>query len=150
MIHSEAGADPEQPHGLRTGESTIRYLVLLALVSCSIAHADGFVGQWQVVDVVENSEFPWHEEIKYPRSFVIEEKNGVLKGRYTDQYGYECDFETVSLINNGNELLLSGCLSTKHATSWAPIYKVKNVDGKLRGLVVTSDKKFEWLAERSP
>ena len=121
----------------------------MGLIVCSVANADGFVGQWRVIEVIENAEYPWHEEIKYASSFVIEESGGKMVGRYIDQHDYECDFEFVALINDGHELLLGHCGGTKHSTSWAPIHKVKIVDGKLHGLVVTSDKKFEWIAEKS-
>jgi len=101
-----------------------------------------------VIEVIENEEFPWHEEIKYPKSFSLELESSKLVGSYEDQYGFECDFELIELVNNGHELLLGHCGGTKHSTSWTPIHKVKMIEGRLHGLVITSNKKFEWVAER--
>lgn len=114
----------------------------------AVASAADFTGDWVVVEVLENDEFPWHEEIKYPVSFSLKMDGKVLVGTYKDQYDFECDFEFARLVNDGRELLLKACGTTKHPESWAPIHKVKLIDGRLHAVVVTFDKKFEWIAEK--
>ncbi len=94
------------------------------LMSFSVAHGEDFTGSWVVVDVLTSKEFPWHEEIKYPKSFVIEIRDSKLVGHYEDQRGYECDFELLEVVNDGHELLLGHCGGTKSPSSWAPIHKV--------------------------
>jgi hypothetical protein len=133
----------------RKGYKTIPYLILALLLVSSVLSAADFTGDWVVVEVVENDEFPWHKEIKYPASFSLNLDGTVLVGFYKDQFDFECEFKLAQLINDSEELLLAVCGTTKHSSSWAPIHKVKMIDGKLHGVVVTSDKKFEWIAEKA-
>ena len=127
----------------------MRWLFLALLFVCCTASAADFTGDWLVVKLVPSKEFPWHEEIKYPESFSLRVDGLKLVGSYKDQTGYECDFELIEIINDGHELILGHCGGTKHASSWAPIHKVKMVDGLLHGIVVTSEKRFEWIAEKA-
>lgn len=111
-----------------------------------VAGADDFSGTWKVVTVTYGDTYMG--EIKYPEWFSIDGKNGVLAGRYTDQYGAAGEFEKVVMINKDRELLLSLCCGTKHAESWAPLHKVKMMDnGMLSGVVVTNRFEFSWRAE---
>jgi len=125
-----------------------KYLVaiLIYFISASSLLANDFSGEWKVIKVIHSDSY--FGEIKYPKSFKIFKKNGSLTGHYKDQYNYENQFDLVALINNGQELLLLNCCGTKHPESWAPLHKVKIVDGKLHAIVVTNRIEFEWMAER--
>lgn len=125
-----------------------RFLVLVILFAGATAKSEDFTGSWLVVEVVDDPTFPWHKEIKYPKSFAIRWADSALVGSYEDQYGFACDFELVESVNDGHELLLTTCGSTKSADSWSPLHKVKLIDGKLHGIVVTSERRFEWIAEK--
>lgn len=95
------------------------------------------------VDIPET----YYGEIKYPKYFELIEKEGEISGTYKDQYDYECSFALSVLVNDGNELLLMNCGTTKHNTSWAPIHKVKLIKGRLVGSVITKTQRFIWYAE---
>ena len=104
-----------------------------------------FSGKWAVykVDTPGN----YFGEIKYPRYFELSETDGKLTGSYIDQYDGSCQFPLAITVNGGNELLLMNCGVTKHADSWAPLHKVKKIDGELVGSVVTYDQQFVWHAK---
>lgn len=106
-----------------------------------------FVGNWTVVKV----DFPdnYFSEIEYPKSFQLSqvEGDGRIKGKYKDQYDQEYDFSLSQLINNGHELLLLTYGTTKHSESWAPLHKVKLINGQLVGSVITNTQRFIWYAE---
>lgn len=112
-----------------------------------------FIGDWTVVKV----DFPdnYFSEIKYPVSFQLfvadSEKgsgtDGEIKGKYKDQFDQEYDFSLSQLINNGHELLLLTYGTTKHSHSWAPLHKVKLINGQLVGSVITNTQRFIWYAE---
>ena len=122
--------------------------VFIILITTSSVFADDFTGEWKVVKVIQSDNYMG--EIKYPKWFKIENaQSGHLKGTYKDQYDYENKFQTITLINNGRELLLSLCCETKHPESWAPLHKVKIIDGKLHAYVVTNHVEFEWIAVRA-
>ena len=116
-----------------------------------------FIGNWTVTKV----DFPdnYFSEIKYPVSFQLttadsektHEKDSLanvqIKGKYKDQFDHQCDFSLAQLINNGNELLLLTCGTTKHNDSWAPLHKIKFINGQLVGAVITKTQRFVWYAE---
>jgi hypothetical protein len=116
-----------------------------------------FIGNWTVTKV----DFPdnYFSEIKYPVSFQIttedsekkhekdSQANVEIKGSYKDQFDHQCDFSLAQLINNGNELLLLTCGTTKHTESSAPLHKVKFINGQLVGAVITKTQRFVWYAE---
>ena len=115
-----------------------------------------FIGDWTVTKV----DFPdnYWGEIKYPVSFQLTATNNQssvtnttkelkLKGTYKDQFDHQFDFSLVELINNGNELLLLTYGTTKHSESWAPLHKVKFINGQLVGAVITKTQRFIWYAE---
>lgn len=120
-------------------------IVIIVLLISSPSWAEGFIGKWAVtkVDMPEN----YFGEIKYPKYFELTEKEGKIFGSYKDQYDYECDFILSALINDGNELLLMNCGTTKHDSSWAPLHKVKLIEGRLVGSVITNTQRFVWYAE---
>lgn len=120
--------------------------ILIFFISTSSLLANDFIGEWKVVKVIYSDSYVG--EIKYPKLFKIEKKNGNISGRYKDQFDYENKFELAVLINNGHELLLSNCCGTKHPESWSPLHKVKIINGKLHAIVVTDHIEFEWIAER--
>lgn len=119
-------------------------VIILALFS-PITIANKFVGSWEVtkVDYPEN----YFGEIKYPKYFKLTELNGKVGGTYKDQFEFECEFPLAIIINDGNELLLLNCGTTKHSSSWSPLHKVKLIDGKLVGSVITNTQRFVWYAE---
>jgi hypothetical protein len=108
--------------------------------------AGEFSGKWSVykVDMPDN----YYGEIKYPKQFELIEKDEKLRGGYTDQYGYSCEFPLAEVVNGGNELLLMNCGVTKHSDAWAPLHKVKKIDGELVGSVLTYDRQFVWHARQ--
>jgi len=106
--------------------------------------ANDFVGKWQVTKV--DMPDTYYGEIKYPKYFEITEHDGKVSGRYKDQFDYECEFLLSELVNGGNELLLMNCGTTKHVEAWAPLHKVKYINGELVGSVVTSGQVFIWHA----
>ena len=115
------------------------------------APPEDFTGTWEVTKIVEGKtgEFQWSLEIEYPTHMTLEIRNGHLAGRYTDQWGYSGEFELVSVINQGHDLLLvNGGAGTKNPESYSPIHHVKLVKGKLHAIVTSHDKLFEWVAER--
>ena len=121
------------------------FLVTSLLLAISPLYANPFLGKWRVTKVeTPNTYFG---EIKYPKHFELTQQNGQLSGQYHDQYGYECDFSLIELINAGNELLLIGCGVTKHANSWMPVHKVKLINDRLVGKVITHSTQFTWYAE---
>jgi len=120
--------------------------ILIFFISTSSLLANDFIGEWKVVKVIYGDSYVG--EIKYPKLFKIEKKNGNISGRYKDQFDYENKFELAVLINNGHELLLSNCCGTKHPESWSPLHKVKIINEKLHAIVVTDHIEFEWIAER--
>jgi hypothetical protein len=121
----------------------------MILLVGAAAHAEDFTGKWIVVQVIDDPAFPWHKEITYPKTFSIRSVDSSLAGRYEDQYGFACNFEMIETVNEGHELVLSTCGGTKSADAWSPIHKVKLIDGKLHGIAITSDKRFEWIAEKN-
>ncbi|MDY6904322.1 MAG: hypothetical protein SWH61_06525 [Thermodesulfobacteriota bacterium] len=124
----------------------IIFLLCFVCLAAVVANADDFSGTWKVVTAIYNDTYMG--EIKYPQRFTIENNNGDMSGHYTDQHGFESDFEKVAVINDGRELLLSLCCGTKHAESWAPLHKAKLMDdGMLHGVVVTDRYEFKWVAE---
>lgn len=119
----------------------------IMLIFCCLANAafaNDFVGMWQVtkVDMPET----YFGEIKYPKYFEISESDGEISGYYKDQYDFECNFILSELINAGNELLLMNCGRTKSDQAWAPLHKVKFINGELVGSVVTYGQVFVWHA----
>mgnify|MGYP000199723140 CR=1 FL=1 len=125
----------------------MKYLALsiLLVLFCPLTFANKFVGAWEVtkVDYPEN----YFGEIKYPKYFQLTVVNGNLSGSYKDQYDFECKFPLSTVINDGHELLLLTCGTTKHSTSWSPLHKIKLIDGKLVGSVITNTQRFIWYAE---
>jgi len=122
-----------------------------AICGATLAGADDFAGKWTVTNIIEAKKggFPWSLEIKYPKTMTLEFRDHRLMGQYTDQQGYSGAFELVAVVNQGRDLLLvHGGAGTKDARSFSPVHHVKLVDGKLRGVVTTDDKLFEWVAER--
>jgi hypothetical protein len=122
--------------------------LLLSLSFPSNAGPNPFVGQWEVTQVVDTKEYAWSAEVKYPKRMTLELKNGELTGSYTDQYEHSCAFPLVSLINDGNELVLANCGPTKDPSAYAPLHRVRLTDGKLRGVAMTNKVLFVWTAER--
>jgi hypothetical protein len=123
----------------------------LAIAASAPASPDEFTGTWTVTKVVEPKKngFPWSLEVKYPRVMTLALREGRLIGEYTDQQGHSDRFELVAIVNQGRDLLLvHGGAGAKDAHSFSPIHHVKLVDGRLRGVVTTDEKLFEWVAER--
>ncbi len=120
--------------------------ILIFFINTSSLLANDFIGEWKVVKVTYSDSY--FGEIKYPKLFKIEKKNGKISGRYKDQFDYENKFELAVLINNGHELLLVNYCGTKHPESWSPLHKVKITNGKLHAIVVTDHIELEWIAER--
>lgn len=125
----------------------ITILIVLVLFTC-FAYANKFEGKWLVTKIYYPNNY--FSEIKYPKSFELKEVNGKHEGNYTDQFDYKCDFILSKIINAGNELLLLTCGTTKHSTSWAPLHKVKLIDDKLVGSVITKTQRFIWYAKKIP
>lgn len=125
----------------------LRFIVII-LLPCSVM-ANDFIGEWIVTGIENTDDFPWEQQVKYPKSFKIEVAGSGLKGTYKDQYDHECAFDLITLINNGAELLLTNCGSTKSQIAWSPVHKVKFKDGKLQGLVITNQLLFKWSAVRA-
>lgn len=117
---------------------------LLFCLLTNIASANDFLGMWQVtkVDMPET----YFGEIKYPKYFEITETESGVSGYYRDQYNLECNFLLSELVNNGNELPLMNCGTTKSEQAWAPLHKVKLINGELVGSVVTYGQVFVWYA----
>ena len=111
--------------------------------------ANDFIGEWVVTGIEKTDDFPWEHQIKYPKWFSIEATANGLKGTYKDQYDHECAFDLITEINNGAELLLTNCGSTKSPIAWSPVHKVKFKDGKLQGLLVIHQLLFKWSAVRA-
>jgi hypothetical protein len=128
----------------------LRVLVCLLTMALtiSVVEASEFVGSWKVLEVIENPEFPWHQEVKYPVEFTISENGSKLVGQYQDQWNTECEFSVVEEINDGAELILIHCGSTKSPSAWMPIHRVKRNGENLHGSVFTNHKLFEWIAVR--
>jgi len=125
-------------------------MALLTFLSVAAAVADDFTGVWQVTEIVgEREGFPWSLEIKYPKQMVLEMRSGRLAGLYTDQNGFSCEFPVIQEFNQGRDLLLAHCGETKAPEAYAPIHHVKLRDGKLRAVVTTNEKLFEWVAVRA-
>lgn len=124
-----------------------RFLIIstLSLLGMPVMAAD-FIGKWAVSTV----EYPenYYGEIKYPKYFELLMMDGRLVGFYKDQFDYECKFPLADSVNGGEELLLMVCGTTKSTQSWAPLNKVKLIDGELVGSVVTYDRRFTWRARR--
>ncbi|WP_044617241.1 hypothetical protein [Gynuella sunshinyii] len=110
----------------------------------NVAMANDFIGKWQVTKV--DMPDTYYGEIKYPKYFEIIENEGKVSGYYKDQYDFECNFVLSELVNDGNELLLMNCGTTKFAQTWAPLHKVKFINGELVGSVVTFGQVFVWHA----
>ncbi len=125
-----------------------KYMVILlvAFICHSNASANDFFGEWKVSKLIFT--VPYFKDIRYPKWFRIENRDGTISGRYKDQYNYEDNFELVVFINNNQEMLLSHCCGTKHPESWSPLHKVKIINGELHGVVVTNRFEFEWIAEK--
>ncbi len=117
---------------------------LILFLLTKVAAASDFVGKWQVtkVDMPET----YYGEIKYPKYFEITENEGKVSGYYKDQFDFECQFLLSELVNGGNELLLMNCGTTKSEQAWAPLHKVKYINGELVGFVVTYGQVFVWHA----
>jgi hypothetical protein len=118
---------------------------ILSWVPFLVIAAD-FIGKWEVSKVEYSNNY--YGEIKYPKYFDLQMVNNKLAGFYKDQFDYECKFPLSELVNGGEELLLMVCGTTKSSQSWAPLNKVKLIDGKLVGSVVTYDRMFTWRAKR--
>ena len=86
--------------------------------------------------------------MKYPAWMKLEFVDGELRGTYVDQYDRSCEFELVAVVNAGRELLLNHCGQTKGADAFAPIHRVKLVDGELHATVVTDKALFKWVARK--
>jgi len=126
----------------------VKYLLIFIIFAISWpVGANPFIGKWKINKVIENKDIPFFDEIKYPKWFEIEANGLDLIGYYKDQYDYECQFELVTLINGGAELLLFLCGTTKHSDSWSPLYKIKYKNGILHGLAITNAVLFEWKAQ---
>ena len=121
-------------------------IFLVTFICHSNALANDFFGEWQVTKVIFSESY--FGEIKYPKWFKIENRDGKISGRYKDQFDYENNFDLVVFINNNQEMLLSHCCGTKHPESWSPLHKVKIIDGKLHAVVVTHRFEFKWIAEK--
>ncbi len=135
-------------NSLVTWPSHMRSILTLITASLLIAGplwAGGFSGKWVVykLDMPKN----YFGEIKYPKKFELIEAVGKITGTYIDQYDHSCKFPLAELVNGGNELLLMNCGVTKHSDAWAPLHKVKIVDGDLVGAVLTYDRQFVWHAK---
>lgn len=117
---------------------------LIICLLANVAYANDFIGKWEVtkVDIPDT----YYGEIKYPKYFEIAEDKGKISGRYKDQYDFECEFLLSELVNGGNELLLMNCGTTKSEQAWAPLHKVKYINGELVGSVVTYNQVFVWHA----
>lgn len=123
--------------------------VIATLILCLLtkfAIASDFVGKWQVykVDMPET----YYGEIKYPKYFEITENEGEGSGYYKDQFDFESQFSLSEMVNNGNELLLMNSGTTKSEQAWAPLHKVKYINGELVGSVVTYGQVFVWQASQ--
>ena len=128
----------------------IIFLTLIALIIIPInLYAQSFEGAWEIFKVNENKVFPWHDEIKYPKKFNLIKKENGWEGSYTDQYDFKCKFSLVVDINDGNELILVHCGTTKHPEAWSPIHKIKIENGKIIGLTITDKLLFSWEAIRT-
>lgn len=126
----------------------MKHLLIIAVLSLLSfpAFATDFIGKWEVSAV----EYPsnYYGEIKYPKYFELLMEGDKLVGFYKDQFDYECMFPLSTVVNGGEELLLMVCGTTKSSQSWAPLNKVKLIDGELVGSVVTYGRQFTWHAKR--
>lgn len=124
-----------------------KIILIFSLFFTSIYSATNFSGNWKVYKV-ENIT-PFYGEIVYPKYLEIRSRKSGLTGKYTNQYGYSCNFSLIKTINANNELILAPCGTTKYSTSWNPIYKVKRVKDRLIGIVITNRALFKWYAKKN-
>lgn len=117
---------------------------LLFCLLANIASANDFLGMWQATKAVMSETY--FGEIKYPKYFEITENESGVSGYYRDQYDFECKFLLSELVNGGNELLLMNCGTTTSEQAWAPLHKVKFINGELVGSVVTYGQVLVWYA----
>ena len=132
---------------MRSAVVAIAFLVGIT----GLAFAEDFSGHWEVTEVIDikGDGAPWSLEVKYPKSFTLELRDGKLLGQYTDQWDYSDQFELVAVVNHGHDLLLvNGGAGTKDPDSLSPIHHVKLRNGKLYAVVTSHAKLFEWVAER--
>ena len=100
------------------------------------------------VRIIEYKEFPWHLEVKCPTKFKLIKNEGSWEGNYKDQNGFESTFSLVTDINNGREMILCHSGETKSPEAWAPIHKIKLIEGKIVGVTITDKYLFSWEAVR--
>lgn len=123
-------------------------LLTLPLQACM---GGQFVGEWEIeITGPDTAMPPYQVEIKYPKWMKIELAGKGATGSYRDQFGYECTFPMIAFINAGQDLLFTMCGTTKHPESFAPVHHAKVIDGKLVGIVFTTEKMFEWEGRRVP
>jgi hypothetical protein len=108
-----------------------------------------FVGEWQA-RLAPGTEAIRVGEIRYPVWLKISEVKGGLKVEFRDQFDKTCEVKGPMVLNDGLDLVFPSCGVTKHPGSFAPIHHAKVIDGKLRGVVTTKEKLFEWVGEKKP
>ena len=125
-------------------------VLLLLSGSPAVVEPDAFSGNWEVTRIIEANKdgYEWSLEIKYLKRMTLEVRDGRLEGRYTDQWKYSGKFELVAVVNGGHDLLLVHEGGTKSPEALSPVHHVKLVKGKLRAVVTSHEKLFEWIAER--
>jgi len=123
--------------------------ILIILLPVSVL-AEGLEGNWEINVVPEGKEqFPWWQQIKYPTKLVITRESDVYTFKFTDQYDFTCSGTAMS-ANKNREIVFEFCskLGTKHDIAWGPIHHAKLVDGKLQGVVTSSQYLFKWVGNR--
>ena len=119
-------------------------LGLLAAAPLAAESTSPWIGDWQVT-LAPHQDPLRVGEIRYPQRLLITKDGTKLKLMAWDQFKQSCRLDEFMLINAGRDLIFSWCGTTKHSDSFAPIQHVKLSDGRLRGVVSTTEKLFEWI-----
>ncbi len=137
-------------HGIPTFNdfSGMIFRSLMLFLLASMLHVSGaakdFIGTWEIQADAQSE----GTEIKYPVRMTITQEHNHLKGTYTDQYGYRGQFSLIVTINEDRDLLLVMAYGTEEDSSYSPIHHAKFLNGVLRGICLTTTKRFEWKGVR--
>lgn len=132
------------------------HLILAAIgfftIPISYAKSSGFVGKWQVQEIVYKTEQnEWIKPHQLPASLIISSKDGKLVADYIDQSGVRLPCNVVLEIIEGNELMIYGCPSPiKSNTKFSPIHRIQlRGNGNARslvGLTIAEQPLYTWAA----
>jgi len=127
------------------------FILTIAILLTSFSTvAEKLEGTWEIKVVPDGKEqFPWWQQIKYPKTLEVYKQAGTFKIKFTDQFDHECSGSAMT-ANNGRELVFEYCggLGTKYDIAWGSIHHAKIVNNQLNGTVTTNQYLFKWVGNR--